>query len=890
MTVLTATGAESESELPYAALAELLHPLLWLLPEIPDAQAAALAGALAVGPQPVAEPFTVYAGAHSLLATAAERQPVLMLVDDAHWLDSASRDAIFFAVRRLHADSVAVLFAVRDDSEFDVKRLGVDELTLTGLGNQDGEEFVRASAAHPVPPAVARKLAAGTLGNPLAIVETLKVLTPAQLSGADDLDEPLLTGPRIVESFKQRVAGLGANARRALLVVAASQSGTINVVRRSCARLGLSLNDLDQAEALGFIANDAVRLRFSHPLIRSAVYHGASGPERREVHAALAAEMDEPHSVAERAWHLAAAVQGEDEEVASVIETAADNARSRAGHAAAAKLFEQAAKLSPDGEARARRLYQAGKEAYLGGNGTKAIGILDEALALADDTFLRADISLSRARVEMWVRSPAAARRILLAAAAEVEDVDPHRAALMLVDATTTAIQEADDELIAAGSAIDAAFRLSERAYRLGARAGGLAAAASAGIYGKMLVVRHRAQQGRALLLQSLESIDERESIWNAVQLIQFADMFTYFEEFDRARGPLERLVAASRRSSAPGALPYALGHLADLDFRMGRWVQAEAEAAEGVALAAELDHRISLIFTLGHLAWIQAARGQEPEFRTSVQRLLGVSEHMRKAAGMYAGRAGGLLALGLGRQDEAIGFLRPLVDGLHAAGLVVPGLLQETPDLIEAYVHSARLDDAETVLSSFDRAAAESPGSWPRAAAARCRGLLADDFESHFEEAMRLHQQTEMPFEAARTSLCFGERLRRAKRRLDAREQLHAALRTFEQLNAEPWANRTRNELVAAGESVRREAHAIDELTPQELQVALKVAEGATNKEVGAVLFMSPKTVEAHLSRVYSKLGLRSRTELAHQLRHEVIGEPSRAARELRQVGVHER
>jgi DNA-binding CsgD family transcriptional regulator len=621
------------------------------------------------------------------------------------------------------------------------------------------------------------------------------------------------------------------------------------------------LNDLDQAEALGFIANDAVRLRFSHPLIRSAVYHGASGPERREVHAALAAEMDEPHSVAERAWHLAAAVQGEDEEVASVIETAADNARSRAGHAAAAKLFEQAAKLSPDGEARARRLYQAGKEAYLGGNGTKAIGILDEALALADDTFLRADISLSRARVEMWVRSPAAARRILLAAAAEVEDVDPHRAALMLVDATTTAIQEADDELIAAGSAIDAAFRLSQRAYRLGARAGGLAAAASAGIYGKMLVVRHRAQQGRALLLQSLESIDERESIWNAVQLIQFADMFAYFEEFDRARGPLERLV-----------------------------VQAEAEAAEGVALAAELDHRISLIFTLGHLAWIQAARGQEPEFRTSVQRLLGVSEHMRKAAGMYAGRAGGLLALGLGRQDEAIGFLRPLVDGLHAAGLVVPGLLQETPDLIEAYVHSARLDDAETVLSSFDRAAAESPGSWPRAAAARCRGLLADDFESHFEEAMRLHQQTEMPFEAARTSLCFGERLRRAKRRLDAREQLHAALRTFEQLNAEPWANRTRNELVAAGESVRREAHAIDELTPQELQVALKVAEGATNKEVGAVLFMSPKTVEAHLSRVYSKLGLRSRTELAHQLRHEVIGEPSRAARELRQVGVHER
>jgi DNA-binding CsgD family transcriptional regulator len=350
------------------------------------------------------------------------------------------------------------------------------------------------------------------------------------------------------------------------------------------------------------------------------------------------------------------------------------------------------------------------------------------------------------------------------------------------------------------------------------------------------------------------------------VQLINSAASFLYYEEFDRMRGPLERLIAAARAASAPGALPYALGHLSELDFRAGRWREGWAEASEAVALATELDHRFSLIYALACVAWIEAARGLEPECRAHLAQLTTASEHARTIVGGYSARIRGLLDLGHGRNEDAIKNLEPLFELLCSAKASVPFLFQEAPDLIEAYVHTGRRADAERALATFQRQVEGTPGTWSMAAAARCRGLLEDDFEPAFATAFALHERTTMPFERARTQLCYGERLRRAKRRSEARGQLHAALDVFEQLGAGSWVNRARNELRATGESVRRERPAIDALTLQELQVALKVAEGATNKEVGAALFLSPKTVEAHLSRVYGKLGLRSRTELAHQ------------------------
>ncbi|MDQ6882946.1 MAG: LuxR family transcriptional regulator [Candidatus Dormibacteraeota bacterium] len=871
MTVLSATGIEAESELPYAGLSELLLPVLELLPEIPGPQADALAAALALRPAIAQDPFPVLAATLSLLALAAERQPVLALVDDAQWLDAASRDALLFVARRLHADRAALLFAVREGEPIEFRPPGVPELVLGGLDYDAARDLIAHSAASPVSAVVVDRMQDATRGNPLAILESLQVLSPEQLAGMAPLEEPLPTGPGIQRSYERRVARLTDETRKTLLLVAASGSGSIDEVRRAGDAFGARLSALDRAEVAGLIRNDGLRLQFQHPLIRAAVYHGATAPDRRAAHAALATALTDSKSLVARAWHLAAAAQGEDEQVAATLAAAAVEARGRSGLAAASRAFERAARLTPDSEQRAARLHEAGTDAYVGGESQRGIALLDEARELAGEIPLQAAIAHSRARAEMWTGSPARARRILLHAVDQIEDADPASATLMLVDAATTAIQEGDVEADFKGTVTEA-LRVAERAYRVGLRAGGQPEAAAAGAYGKALLAFVRPDQSQRdeahrLLLQSLEAIDEGESLQLAVQLINSAASFLFYEEFDRMRVPLESLIAAARNASAPGALPYALGHLSELDFRTGRWAQAYAEASEAVALATELGHMFSLIYALACLGWIEAARGMEADCRAHLTRLAGVSPHAKTIVGGYSARIGGLLHLGYGRNEEAITYLEPLSTLLRSTALVAaPWLFQETPDLIEAYVHVGRRSDAALALAAFDNQAAVTIGTWSRAAAERCRGLLEDDFAPAFKSALKLHDSTSMPFERARTELCYGERLRRAKQRSEAREHLHWALDTFEAIGAEPWAERARNELRATGETIRRGRAATDDLTLQELQVALKVAEGKTNREAAAALFISPKTVEAHLSRIYSKLGLRSRTELAHR------------------------
>lgn len=876
MTILSATGIEAESELPFSGLSELLFPLLELLPEIPGPQADALAAALALGPPVAPDPFAVSAATLSMLAVAAERHPVLAIVDDAHWLDAASRDAVLFAVRRLHADRVAVLFAVREGEPVEFRPPGIPDLAVEGISAEASRELIARSAGKVVPDPVADRVHRSTRGNPLAILESLEVLSPGQLAGTEPLEEPLPTGPGVQRSFERRIARLPGDTRKALLVAAASQSGSVDEIRRACEGYGTKLEALDPAEVAGLTRNDGLRIQFRHPLMRAAVYHGATAPDRRSVHAALASVLTDPKSLVPRAWHLAAAAQGEDEEIAATLERAAVEARGRSGLAAASRAFERAARLTPDPERRAARLHEAGSDAYVGGESQRGIALLDEALELAGGISLRAAVAHSRARAEMWTGSPAKARRILLHAADLIESTDPASATLMLVDAATTAIQEGDVEGDFEASATGA-LHVAERAYRVGLRAGGQPAAAAAGAYGKALFAFRRPEDAHRLIVQSLDAIDERESLQLAVQLINSAAMFMYFEEFDRMRAPLERLIAAARAASAPGALPYALGHLSELDFRTGRWPQAYADASEAVALASELDHRFSLIYALACLSWIEAGRGLEADCRAHVTRMMSVSPHAKTIVGGYSARIAGLLHLGYGRNEEAIKYLEPLAHVLRSKKLAAPFLFQEMPDLIEAYVHTGRRAQAETALADFQDQVRGSPGTWVLAATERCRGLLAEDFEPAFIRALEIHDRTTMPFERARTELCYGERLRRAKQRSEARTHLHSALEAFENTGADPWAERARNELRASGETVRRQRAATDDLTLQELQVALKVAEGATNREAAATLFISPKTVEAHLSRIYSKLGLRSRTELAH--RFATTGSPELAA-----------
>lgn len=870
MTVLSATGIESESELAFSGLSELLRPLVGLLNEIPQPQGAALAGALAIGPPGAQDEFTVRVATLSLLADSAEQKPVLAVIDDAHWLDSSSREALLFAARRLHADRVLMLFAARVGEPVTFEASGIAELDLHGIDQEACNALLVRSGASSVSAPVARKILGATRGNPLAILEIPRMLSPAQLAGSEPLDEPLPAGPAIQRSFERRVADLPGETQAALLVAAASQSGSIAEVRRACGTLGISDLVLEQAENAGLIRNDGFRIQFEHPLMRAAVYHRAPAPARRATHRALANAIVGETSVSRRAWHLAAAAEGEDERVAAILEDAACMAREQSGHAAAARAFERAARMTPDAEQRARRLLEAGRDTFVAGESGRALSLLQDALTHARGNVLRADIEHTRGRVEMWSRSPTAARKTLLAAADAIEPYDPAKAALILVDAATTCFREGDPDEGVMGPAL----RISRRAFELGSQVGGEPEAAASGLLGKALILLGRTDEGYPLLLHWQAKIDQID-LPLAVQLIQCAVVFLWLEEFDRARKSLERLIERARSASAPGALAYPLCHLSEVDFRMGRWSAAYAGAAEAHELATELGQTVALIYALICLGWVEAGLGREQDCRKHIAEALYLYPPFGWTAAGYCMSVLGLLELGLGRSSEAITQLQMLSRVLEREGVGEPALGQFMPDLIEAYVHTGARAEAEEALAGFEALATRTGRTWALATAARCRGILADkDFEGAFEEALRWHNPTPTPFDRARTELCYGERLRRARRRAEARLHLRSALETFELLGAEPWASRARRELAATGETARSRRYSASEtLTLQELQVARMVATGATNREVAEKLFLSVKTVEAHLGRIYGKLGVRSRTELAHRFAHEGSG-----------------
>ncbi len=868
MTVLWATGMEAESELAFAGLSELLHPVLGLLGEIPSPQAEALAGALALGPPGAQDRFTISVATLSLLAAAAEQRPVLAVVDDAHWLDAPSRDALLFATRRLQADQAVLLFAARVGEPVVFEAPAIPELVLGGIDQESCNALLMGSGGVEVSPEVAGAILEATRGNPLAILEAPRVLTRAQLSGREPLNEPLPVGAGVQRSFARRVARLPEQTRRALLVAAASQSRSIDEVRRACEVLGIDYAALEPAERDGLIENDGVRIQFGHPLMRAAVYHRAAAPDRRAVHCALASALAGEPFTGQRAWHLAAAAEGADEQVAAVLEEAGREARERSGYASAASMFEKAARLTPDPEHRARRLLEAGVDAHAAGDWAKALDLLGEALSSALGATLRADIQHAQGRVEMWTRSAAAARRILVAAANSIEPHDAARAAMILVDAATTCYMADEPERGVLRSALD----ISQRAYVLGLRVGGGTEAAACGLLGKTLILLGRIDEGYPLLDRCHQAIEESDSVWLTLQLIQCVIVFIWLEEFNRARRPLERLIARSRSTSAPAALLFPLCNLSEIDFREGHWREAYAGAAEAAQLSEQLGQTTTLVYALVCLACVEAAMGLQHDCRRHATAALDITGWRRTTITGYALATLGLLELGLGHNHDAIRHLAQLSDLWDREGAVEEAVFQFAPNLIEAYTRVGARTEAEVALTAFRARATGAKGTWTRATESRCRGLVEElDFDGHFLNALRLHGDTSMPFERARTELCYGERLRRAKRRAEARERLSSALEAFERLGAEPWAERARGELRATGLTARkRDRSGAEQLTMQELQVALKVATGATNREVAAELFLSPKTIEAHLGRVYGKLGLRSRTELAHHFRHE--------------------
>jgi DNA-binding CsgD family transcriptional regulator len=844
MRVLNARGIESEARVPFAGLLELLRPALPALDRIPAPQAAALEGALALRPATAQDRFAIGAATLSLLAAHAEDAPVAALIDDAHWLDGSSADALLFAMRRLLADPIAVIVAVRDDEPSFVDGAQLPVLNLAGLD--------REAAAALVGDVAVDRLYAATGGNPLALLE----LAPEAARLAEiPLDTPAPMVGRVARGFVGRAASLPQRTRRALVIAAASDTGDLALLERAHAG---SLEDLIPAEAAGLVALHGGHVEFRHALARSALYGAAPADERRAAHRALAGALPD-HDADRRAWHLALATIGPDDVASSALEQAGARARDRSAYAVATAAYQRAATLSANP---ARLLYAAADTAWLAGQADRSVTLLDEAVTQAHDAPLAIEIDHLRGQIAMRRGPVQEARAILTATAERAAALDSEAAVVMLAEATMQSFYAGD----ARGM-----LETAERAMQLVAGTDGRAAILAELAQGMALVLAGEGDRGARSIHRAVAMLEASDELRNDPRLVVWAAYGPmWLREAEAGRSLLDRALELVRRRTALGALPELLCHVARDWATTDEWSSAHAAYSEGIALARETGQDVALAFGLGGLAWLEARQGREEECRAHAVEGREACERAGMAVvELWTLAALGDLELGLGRLDAAVQHYEEWDALLHSRGIEDTDL-SPAPELVEAYLRVGRVDDAAAAAARHEESARSKGQPWALARSGRTRGLLAsdEDLEEEFEAALCLHEQTPDVFETARTRLAYGARLRRAGRRKRAREQLREAVEAFDALGATPWSNLARLELEATGETARkRDASTLDELTPQELQIAVLLGEGRTTREAAAAMFLSPKTIEYHLRNVYRKLGVRSRPELSRAL-----------------------
>ncbi|MFF4615955.1 AAA family ATPase [Nonomuraea jabiensis] len=841
MRVLRTTGVEPESDLAFAALHQLLRPVAGLLDALPGPQREAVRGALGLGGGASGDRFLLAAGVLSLLAEAAAPDGLVCVVDDFQWVDRASADALLFAARRLATERIAMLLAVRGDAP--VK--GVPPLRLGGLPEPAAAELLGAA----MPPAVRRELVAATGGNPLALREIVRRSSPGQLAGREPLPDPLPGGTQL---FGEQVAALSADAR--LVALLAAVESDLDLVLRAAGRMGAAgaavhgpaapgvahepaapgaaeagRAALHELEVAGLVRVEGASVRFRHPLIRSAVHEAAAPASRRAAHEALAGLSEGDR----RAWHLAAAALGQDESVAAALAETAARARDRGGYGDAATALARAAELTPAPHTRAVRLKDAAMAAWLGGRPGQAESLLAEARDHAGgDRALEMEIAQLRGRFELNSGSAAEAVRVLAAG----DSLD------MLADAAEAASYVGDTATIA------------EIGRRAAAFPEGFLRDVLAGI-GLML----SDGTGHELLRRALDRTGE---LTEAAGFLWATAAASYLGEADLAADLAARAGRVARVSGMVGQLPVVLEFVATGERIAGRLAESQAISEEGLELAREAGYANTVAAHLANLAVLAALRGEEERCRGHAQEALAIAIPHR------VGLRAGVAAYALAMLDLGAGRFAAAHDRFTAIAAAGPGaghptvVWRSTPDRIEAAVGAGDLEAARAALEAYERWSAQAATAESRALLTRCRALAGAGPEKELEEALRLHAN---PYEAARTALLLGERLRRAHRPGEARPHLRAALETFRRAGAEPWARRAHGELRAAGESAEpARGPALDVLTPQELRIAGLVADGLSSKEIAAQLFLSPRTVEYHLYKIYPKLGIGTRTELA--------------------------
>ena len=863
MQLLSARGVEFEADLPFAGLHELLRPALGSIGQLPALHASALRSSLGLGDRIEADRLIVGAAVLGLISAYAENGPVLLTIDDANWMDRSSAEAIAFAARRLLADPVAIVVAVREGEESPFLSAGLPELNLSGLDEGAAAELLTVSKPTDSSAEFVRRMVEATGGNPLALLELGRAVSHLPATPYEEL--PISTS--VERAYLRRADGLSEGARQVLLVIAASGVPELGLVQRAASALGVKTADIEQAEgAKGLVAQRGRRLEFVHPLARSAIYHSASPAARRVAHRALARVMTDPIDVDRRAWHLAAAAVGWDREAADALQQAALRARESTGYDAAASAWAESARLTEAPERRAERLFFAAENRWLAGSAERALELLATAKKLAKAPERRVDIENLSGHIAMRRGAVMRGYATLTAAAKAIESVDRVKAIRILADAALSSFGAGHpaDTLAAARRALELLTPTDSPESKIFAHVA----------FGALAILAGRGSEGPDRLHESVALFDAAPA--DSVDPLLLTCECTagiFLREVKAGRDLLDRALRQARDRAPTAALPAVLMMLGRDAAATDRWPLARAQYEEAARAALETTQFTWLAAATAGLSWLDALEGREDECRRHADEGRRLSEEY--GMGLYKSWsmiALGQLELGLGKPDRALPHFLECAAFLNTISIEDPDI-SPVPDIVDALVRLGRFADARRASERFLQDAEAKGQPFALARAARTRALLedGDGYAGEFEVALCHHGSTPDVFERARTQLYYGERLRRTRQRVEARKQLRAALKSFDQLGATPWSDRALAELQASGETARiRDDRSRQRLTPQELQVALALAEGATTREAAAKLYLSPKTVEYHLRHIYDKLEIRSRDQLREALAND--------------------
>jgi DNA-binding CsgD family transcriptional regulator len=857
--VARAAGVQTEMELAFAGLQQLCAPMLDHVDRLPEPQRDALRTAFGVSAGPAPDRFLVGLAVLSLLSEVAAEQPLICLVDDQQWLDRASAQTLGFVARRLEAESVGLVFAARRPTD-DVA--GLPKLTIGSLRESDARALLDGVLTGPLDERIRDQIVTETHGNPLALLEVVRGLSPAELAGGFGLPGRVPLSGGIEESFGRRVAALPAQTRLLMLIAAADPTGDPVLVWRAAGQLGAGGETAVPAAEAGLLEFGA-RVRFRHPLVRSATYRWASPQERLDVHRALAEVTDPVTDPDRRAWHRAQAAPGPDEQVAGELELSAGRAKARGGMAAAAAFLNRAAMLTPEPGHRAQRLLAAARAKRDAGAQDEALGLLVAVEAGPHDALRTAEVEQLRGQIATTQRRSTDGARLLLSAATHLEPLDAGLARETRLEALLAAVWAGD--LGESGGVLRAAktaraappgpeppraadVLLDGFALRL---TGGYAAAAPA------------MTRGVELILAQTDDTDLEAGNWFwpvGVSAGQMAAQELWDAESSRALAV--RVTQAARDAGALVVLQFALNFLAVPHLLAGELATA-AELIEEDRLIADATGNPPIAYTDMLLA---AWRGREAQATELIEAT--VQEATARGQGRlvsFAGYAAAVLYNGLGRHDVARDAAWPAFEQDH---LGYGAFL--APELAEAASRTGDVALVRAALEWLSERTRVTPGDWALGIEARLRALLSggDAADSCFRESIDRLGRTGLRAELARSHLLYGEWLRRERRRGDAREQLRTAHNLLDAMGIQAFAERARRELAATGETARkRTVETSSELTAQETQIARLARDGLSNPQIGTRLFISSRTVQYHLRKVFAKLGITARSQLDHAL-----------------------